>query len=470
MVSQTLFQPTMSDAEFVDLASVVRDATGIVLPPRKKALLASRLLRRLEALSLKTFADYHGYLARADFSGEERLAMIGCVTTHKTSFFREDHHFRTLQTSVLQPMTRVRHRARPLRIWSAACSSGEEAYSIAMTTIEALGRDAASRVEIIATDVDPKVLEVGETGVYSASALEGVPEVLRSKHFLRGKNEQQGRFRVNAELRRLVHFRRLNLVASPWIGLGTFDVIFCRNVMIYFDMSTRQRLVDALAQHLSPGGLLMLGNAEHLRWSQTFEPLGQTVYRFRPGGARPTFHGEDAVSERIPIGGLAVSSQGLEVSTVLGSCVSACLYDPAVSIGGMNHFMLPGDDERGGSARYGVHAMELLVNGLMKLGADRSRLKAKLFGAAQVVPDLRSHDVAARNAAFVRKFLADEGIPITAESLEGNVPLLVKFRTDTGRALVKSLPEWSHSVDREEAGYETPKEPAGDVVLWGPPS
>ena len=437
----------LQSREFNDLRAIIMEAVGISLADSKRTLLEGRLGRRLRKHAL---TDYREYLALVREDAGEMREMINAVTTNKTSFFREAHHFEML-SELLQ--RRAAHAA-PLHIWSSACSTGEEPYSIAITA-----RQAQRPVRIIASDVDTSVLATASAGVYDDDQRDELPPDMLRRFFLRGRGASAGKMRVVDDVKRMIDFRQVNLIAPTWPFREPLDVIFCRNVVIYFDRPTQDRLFRRFAQRLVPGGLLFLGHSESLSWMpELFEPVGQTVYRYigtsertvqsapvrRVTRAEPLARLTGAKAEhevvRIDAGEWKASRTDCEVRTVLGSCVAACVYDPIAKIGGMNHFMLPDGIHDRQPARYGVHAMELLINEIMKLGGDRGRLRAKIFGGANVIRMERTGiDVGRDNIEFIRRFLATEGIPTEGERLGGTRPLEVRMETTTGRVRVRAL-------------------------------
>jgi chemotaxis protein methyltransferase CheR len=279
---------SVTDEEFRLFRDLIHKQTGISLKDGKRPLLASRLAKRLRDLDLETLTEYYTYLKRSDPQSEEMRRMVNCITTNKTSFFREDHHFHFLHNWLKQrTQDRVHSSARRLRIWSAACSSGEEPYSIAITILEALGR-IGWNIEVLATDIDTDILARGESGLYDIDSLAEMDNALKRKYFLRGKGQMEGLVQVKPEVRRLVMFQCLNLVAEPWSVQGKFDAIFCRNVIIYFDRPTQEQLFNRLLGHLAPDGHLFVGHSESLYWmADRVTSVEHTVYRPRaPGTVR----------------------------------------------------------------------------------------------------------------------------------------------------------------------------------------
>ncbi|MCC6928879.1 MAG: protein-glutamate O-methyltransferase [Gemmatimonadaceae bacterium] len=247
----------LSDAQFRRVGELVTRISGIQLPPGKESLVRSRLAKRMRILGVASVSDYLDLVDR-DASRTELAEMVDVLTTNKTSFFREADHFRLLQEVVFPSLERARGE---IRLWSAGCSSGEEPYSLAMVARESLGA-AASRVRILATDISSRVLEKARAAVYDADQLDDVPPALRQRHFepVAGAHD---RVRVTAATRELVQCARLNLMGD-WPMRGPFDVILCRNVMIYFDKATQEQLVSRYAALLAPGGYLLVGHSESL--------------------------------------------------------------------------------------------------------------------------------------------------------------------------------------------------------------
>jgi len=295
--------------EFKLFRSLVHERTGIWLRDGKQVMLASRLSRRLRCHGLSNFVDYYSYVQSAQDNGEEMCELINCVTTNKTSFFRERHHFDFLAETIVPAIQLAAQLggARSIRVWSAASSTGEEAYSIAITLLESLqpggsgrgpipSRNAPRRagipvfnsftspwkIEIVASDIDTKVLATAQRAIYNSDSLESVAPPLKKKYFLRGKDDMLGRIKVKPDVTRLVQFKRINLMDARWPLDELFDVIFFRNALIYFNHDTQDVFLRKMVRHLKPRGYLFLGNAEHIPWLHSIlEPLNRTMYRLR---------------------------------------------------------------------------------------------------------------------------------------------------------------------------------------------
>ncbi|RKY55351.1 MAG: protein-glutamate O-methyltransferase CheR [Candidatus Neomarinimicrobiota bacterium] len=274
MEHQTLLSAELTEAQFNAISSLVKSLAGINLTETKKELVRARLTKRLRKLGLATFDDYVEYLQN-DTTGSELVAMLDVLSTNTTYFFREAKHFEWLRQDVLPRLT----ARRRVRIWSAGCSSGEEPYSIAIVLLEAIPDLADWDAAILATDLSTEVLARARKAIYPASRLREVPPMLLGRHFTLVATKPERTYRVNDPVRRLVHFARLNLMGQ-WPMKGPFDVIFCRNVMIYFDRPTRQDLIARFHSILAPGGTLFIGHSESLTGiSHSFRYVLPTVYR-----------------------------------------------------------------------------------------------------------------------------------------------------------------------------------------------
>jgi chemotaxis protein methyltransferase CheR len=264
----------LNDRDFATVRQLIAEYAGIKLSTQKRNMVYNRLLRRLRARSVASFGAYLE-LVQADDRGE-REAFVNALTTNLTAFFREPHHFELLKAHAEQ---RAGRRAAPLRCWSNACSTGEEVWSIAMVL-----REANCPGDVLGTDIDTDVLNTARAGVYRMErAASLAPERLR-RHFLRGAGVNEGLVSVRPELRSMVRFGQLNLQSPVWPAQDRFDVIFCRNVVIYFDREFQKKLLNRLADLLVPGGLLMVGHSESFPAAHPgFRSCGRTAYE-RTGG------------------------------------------------------------------------------------------------------------------------------------------------------------------------------------------
>ena len=257
--------------DFQRISKLIYQRAGISLGESKQELVYSRLARRLRATGCKTFAEYLDHLQRGDEAEWE--AFTNSLTTNMTSFFREAHHFPMLAAHLLKLGT-----VRPIEVWCSACSTGEEVYSIAMTAVEAFS-SFDNPVKIIASDLDTRVLDAARIGRYKLEAVVNMPAQQVDKFFVRGSGEDAGFVEVRPELKKLIVFRQINLLDSTWPIHDKLDVIFCRNVMIYFDKETQLAILKKFAPLLRSDGLLFAGHSEHFHNADAYFKLRtHTVY------------------------------------------------------------------------------------------------------------------------------------------------------------------------------------------------
>ena len=262
----------LSAAQFESIAATVYGITGINLRAGKEELVKSRLVKRLRALDLDDFEQYLEYI-KADISGREIATMVDLLTTNKTSFFRETKHF-----DFLRQWLRA-HRGQKMRIWSAGCSSGEEPFSIAIVICEELPGTERGNVRVLATDISNRMLDRARHAVYGAQGVGDLPGGIVAKYFTCDRTGGERTYVVSEPARSLVKFAQLNLLGS-WPMRGQFDLVFCRNVMIYFDIPTRKRVLAGIWQVLRPGGYLFVGHSESLLGSsKDFQYVQPAVYR-----------------------------------------------------------------------------------------------------------------------------------------------------------------------------------------------
>jgi chemotaxis protein methyltransferase CheR len=265
----------MEQRVFEKFKTLIYEKSGITLGPQKVALVSARVGKRMRTLGL---AEHGDYLQRLydDTTGTELVQLLDAISTNVTSFFRESAHFDFLGEALAQWRGQGQRR---FRIWSAASSTGEEPYTIAMTALEAL-KEPAIDLKILATDISTRVLEVCRRGQYAHARVEPVPPALLHKYFQKQQNGHDPVYEVTEELKRLVKFGRLNLSTPPFPMTGPLDVVFCRNVMIYFDEAVRRRLVGEVERLLKPGGFFMIGHSESLTGlTNRFRIIKPSVYR-----------------------------------------------------------------------------------------------------------------------------------------------------------------------------------------------
>lgn len=266
----------LSDRNFNYIRELVGERTGIVLSDLKRDMTYGRLVRRLRELRLSGFDEYCELLK--ENNEDELINLTNAITTNLTSFFREPHHFEFLSTELLSQLL-ARKKDRRLRIWSAGCSSGEEPYTIAMTILESVPAAQDWDIRILATDLDYNMVNRAATGIYTEERVNGIDARRLKRWFRCGRGENVGMVKVSPELQQLITFKQLNLL-HQWPMKGPFDIIFCRNVVIYFNKDTQRELFSRYADIMTTDGHLFIGHSESLyKVSDRFELLGRTIYR-----------------------------------------------------------------------------------------------------------------------------------------------------------------------------------------------
>lgn len=264
------------DEHFNYIRKLLFDNAGITLSDVKRDMVYSRLVRRLRSLQLPNFEAYCKILKND--SDSEMVEFTNALTTNLTSFFRENHHFNYLKTTIL-PLLQQKKSNRRIRIWSAGCSTGEEPYSVAISIHEAVKNLSGWDIKILATDLDSNVVATARAGVYLDERIRGVEAARVKRWFNKGSGEQAGKVRVVPELKELITFKQLNLM-HPWPMKGLFDLIFCRNVVIYFNKDTQRQLFDRYADYLDKDAHLIVGHSESLHGvTDRFRLLGKTIYQ-----------------------------------------------------------------------------------------------------------------------------------------------------------------------------------------------
>lgn len=272
----------LSDKEFKLFKELIYDKTGISLSEHKRALVYSRLGKRLRILGLQSYIDYYNHILDKDESGAELIEMINAITTNKTSFFREDYHFKYLNEELFPEFKRRTQQghAKNINIWSAGCSTGEEPYTIAIALAEFFSDEIGWNINLIATDIDTNVLKKASEGVYPIENSSQIPKHLLLKYFHKGRGENSGFFRAIDKIRDMISFQKLNLLDPAWSHKNKFDIIFCRNVIIYFDKPTQNNLIQRFQNSLIPNGNLMLGHSESLHGHDTkLLNIGKNIYK-----------------------------------------------------------------------------------------------------------------------------------------------------------------------------------------------
>lgn len=265
--------------DFQQIAAILHGYAGIALNDGKAALVYSRLAKRLRTLGLRSFREYCA-LVEGDAGIDERQVMTAALTTNVTRYYREPHHFDHLRDQVLPALVSRAKAGGRVRLWSAACSNGQEPYSMALVVLSMLPNAAELDFRILATDIDPNMVNDGKAGLYTEEHLESVPAPLRSKFFTKVSDGGRTKFSVSDDMRKLVQFKELNLIGH-WPMKGQFDVIFCRNVVIYFDDPTQEKVWSRFTPMLAPGGTLYIGHSERVSGPATSQlrTSGLTTYQ-----------------------------------------------------------------------------------------------------------------------------------------------------------------------------------------------
>lgn len=279
----TFAQPAkMKDKDFQQFSTFIYDHVGIQLPPTKKTMLEARLQKRLKSLNIEGFEEYSRFVFSPQGQQSELVHLIDVVTTNKTDFFREPGHFSFLTEKALPTIIRQKSRspAQPVRIWSAGCSSGEEPYTLAMVLSEFAAEQRGFRFSILASDISTRILETARTAIYPEERTDDIAMHFKKKYLLRSRDRTRGLIRICPELRAAIGFRRINFMDDDFGLSEKMDIIFCRNVVIYFDKPTQQDLMQKFHRQLRPGGFLFLGHSETLNGIDVdFKVAGSTVYQ-----------------------------------------------------------------------------------------------------------------------------------------------------------------------------------------------
>jgi chemotaxis protein methyltransferase CheR len=270
----------LTDKQFSLIATLVRSESGINLTEAKRDLVYSRLVKRLRRLQMADFGDYIDFVGSSG-GNEERRELISAITTNVTNFFREPHHFEHLGTTVMPALADSLTRGESVRLWSAGCSDGREPYTIACTLLKAFPEAARYNVKILASDIDHNSLEKAKEGRYSAEMVSRMPPAIRDRYFKRSGDSAE----ASQQLRDLIAFRSLNLL-NDWPFKQKFDVIFCRNVLIYFEQNLQAQIFSRFCSVLKPGGHLYIGHSERVSGPamKSLRQIGVTSYRHEPPG------------------------------------------------------------------------------------------------------------------------------------------------------------------------------------------
>ncbi|MEO5350354.1 MAG: protein-glutamate O-methyltransferase [Magnetococcus sp. YQC-3] len=275
---------TLSDKDFQRLSQFIEATSGIQMPLSKKSMLTARIQKRLRLLKLHSFTDYVDWVLDPHDTTQELIHFLDIVTTNKTDFFREPNHFTFLTETALPAVMQSAGAglSRPLRIWSAPCSTGEEPYTMAMVIKEFAARQPGYKASILGTDLSTRALQHAENAVYDMDKAEPVPLPLKQRYMLRSKDRAAAKVRMTPEIREMVRFQHLNFMDNEYRIPNPMDIIFCRNCLIYFDRPTAEKIVNKLCRHLLPGGYFFIGHSETLNKLQVpVVPVAPTIYQLQ---------------------------------------------------------------------------------------------------------------------------------------------------------------------------------------------
>jgi chemotaxis protein methyltransferase CheR len=266
-----------TEKDFNSLRKISNAHTGIIVTDDKYDMYYSRIVKRIRKLGFKDFSEYVAYLKANEAT--EFTPFIDSITTNLTSFFREKHHFDQIKSELIPDLCQRADAVGGIKIWSAGCSTGEEPYTIAMTFSEGLANKPGMKATIMASDIDTTVLSKASNGVYDIERVKGLPINIKRRWFFRGKGNNSGKVKISPELQKMMEFKQVNLMES-WPMKEKFHLLFCRNVVIYFDRPTKIKLFDRFADQIVDGGFMILGHSESLQGlTDRFETIGKTVYR-----------------------------------------------------------------------------------------------------------------------------------------------------------------------------------------------
>lgn len=275
-----IYRAELSNDEFNKLSNFIYNESGIKMPPVKRIMLQSRLQKRLKELKMTSFKEYCNYIFSKEGLNNEIIHMLDVVSTNKTDFFREPVHFDFLTSNILPELINTSKTFKSLKIWSAGCSSGEEPYTIAIVLFEYLEKNPGFDFSILGTDISTKILQKAIDAVYKEERVEGIPLALKKKYFLRSKDRENPSVKMGPMLRSKVHFDRLNFMDNSYNVRDMFDIVFCRNVLIYFDRETQEKVINKLCTKIVTGGYFFLGHSESImNMNLPLRQIKPTIYQ-----------------------------------------------------------------------------------------------------------------------------------------------------------------------------------------------
>lgn len=437
----------MAERTFARFSKFIQTELGIKMPAAKKTMLQARLQKRLWKLGLASFDDYCDYLFSHEGLEQELAHMIDVVTTNKTEFFREPKHFEYLVERVLPDLIKHRGLREQCTLWCAGCSTGEEPYTLAMVLHDFAVQQPDFHFFILGTDISTRALEQAKLGIYEEDRTEPIPSLLRRKYLLRSKERDKTVVRIAPELRAVVKFRRLNFMDRNFGLRESMDIIFCRNVIIYFDRPTQEAVLDRICNYLNPGGYLFTGHSETLNgMNLPLTPVAHTVYQ------QTDLLGQNPELPMLYLkpGELHVTDKPMIVRTLLGSCLAVTMFNRRLGIAAMCHATLPEislEERRRGNFserfKYVNAVIPEMAARLRSYGIRNDEIEVKLFGGAETLhtegaPNMNQL-VGKSNIAAALKILEAEGLRVDTSDAGGAFGRKIFFYTNTGEVLLKRL-------------------------------
>jgi chemotaxis protein methyltransferase CheR len=447
----------MSDATFAQFSEFIQTELGIKMPDTKKTMLQARLQKRLWKLGLTSFDAYRDYLFSPEGMEQELFNMIDVVTTNKTEFFREPRHFEYLVDHALPELIRRKGLREEFTVWCAGCSTGEEVYSLAMVLHEFAERTPDFRFFILGTDISSKVLQEAAFGIYHQEQIASIPPEMRKKYLLKSKEADKPMVRIVPQLRSLVRFRYLNLAKTDFDFRETLDIIFCRNVIIYFDRPTQEAVLSRICHHLIPGGYLFTGHSETLNGMRLpLVAVSHTVYQQAVMTDRET---------ELPIvylkpAEMYVADRPTIVRTVLGSCLAVTMFNQRLKIAAICHALLPhpagatpcSKENRTNVLKYIDCVIPEMVMRLKQYGIASEEIEVKIFGGADMLSAESSpaskQQVGRLNVKTALRVIEAEGLQVKNSDVGGLKGRKIFFYTHTGEVLLKRLRSEALSFQR----------------------
>jgi chemotaxis protein methyltransferase CheR len=444
----------MSDRTFTRFSKFIQTELGIKMPETKKTMLQARLQKRLWKLGITSFDEYCDYLFSHEGMENEVSHMINVVTTNKTEFFREPKHFEYLVERALPDLIERKGLRDRFMVWCAGCSTGEEPYSLAMVLNNFAEQVPEFHFLILATDISTKVLEEAKLGIYDQERIKPIPKWMRKRYLLKSKEKERELVRISPELRAFIRFRRLNFMNRNFGLRESMDIIFCRNVIIYFDRPTQETVLNRICSYLNPGGYLFTGHSETLNgMNLPLVPVSHTVYQ----QAATTSRASELPVVYLKPAELCVTDKPTIVRTVLGSCLAVTMFNRRLGVSAICHALLPQYDPKDLSNNHFLEKLKYVDYVIPKMLAKMKsynikpeEIEIKVFGGADMLntqaEQARNQPVGRLNVETAIKVLEAEGLRPKTSDVGGTFGRKIFFYTHTGEVLLKRLKSGVFSV------------------------